>query len=137
MEIKDLQGKVIKVTDLPQSIIQVKEYLSYRYEQREKSLIDFETQRLNYWRDVYRQLIMLQYHSSDNPNKLLPEFITETDTGAWVCVCGDSEGFCTCDSEGNEMEPLIGSDWDALYACTGCGRIIHEDTLQVIGQKEA
>jgi hypothetical protein len=136
MEIKDLQGKVITVTDLPQSIIQVKEYLSYRFEQREQSLIDFETQRQTYWRDVYQQLIILQYENSNDPDKKLPEFITEGSMGAWVCNCGDSEGFYTCDSQGNEMEPLIGSDWNGLYICTNCGRIIHGDTLQVIGQKE-
>jgi len=136
MEIKDLQGMVIKVTDLPQSIEMVREFLSYRFEQRERSLMAFEQQRLDYWRDVYKQLIMLQYQRSTDPKKSQPEFITEGSRGAWKCKCGDSEGFYTSDNNGNEIEPLIGSDWNGLYTCSNCGRIIDGDSLQVVGNKE-
>lgn len=56
---------------------------------------------------------------------------------AWVCLCGNmphEDGFYPCDREGNEMEPLISSDWDGLYVCVSCGRIIHVDTLEVVGR---
>jgi hypothetical protein len=56
---------------------------------------------------------------------------------AWVCVCGNTpcgSGFSACDKDGNEMEPLIGSNWDHLLVCFECGRIIHCETLQVMGQ---
>jgi hypothetical protein len=56
---------------------------------------------------------------------------------AWICICGNTPpdgGFYPCDSEGNEMEPTIESDWDNLYVCADCGRIINQDTLEVIGR---
>jgi hypothetical protein len=56
---------------------------------------------------------------------------------AWICTCGNrpiDAGFYTCDQEGNEMEPVIGSDWENLYVCAQCGRIINMDTLEVVGQ---
>jgi hypothetical protein len=59
------------------------------------------------------------------------------DHDAWVCVCGNKpiyDGFYACDSEGNEMSPDIGSDWQNLYVCLHCGRIIKGDTLEVVGQ---
>ncbi|KND50518.1 MAG: hypothetical protein AB202_02610 [Parcubacteria bacterium C7867-007] len=42
-------------------------------------------------------------------------------------------GFYPCDKNGDEMEPLIGSDWDGLYVCADCGRIIKQDTREVVG----
>lgn len=56
---------------------------------------------------------------------------------AWICICGNTPsggGFYPCDKEGNEMEPVIGSDWDGLYVCADCGRILHQDTLEVVGR---
>lgn len=66
------------------------------------------------------------------------EFIThETDDAdAWDCLCGntpDSDGFRTCDAAGNEIEPTWDSNWAGLYVCAGCGRIINQDTLEVVG----
>lgn len=55
---------------------------------------------------------------------------------AWKCICGntpDSGGFDPCDAQGNEMEPVEG--WDGLYVCDDCGRIINQDTLEVVGQR--
>ena len=68
------------------------------------------------------------------------EFITHEagNDEAWICICGnrpDSDGFQTCDDQGNEMEPLIGSRWNGLYVCGDCGRIIHQNTLEVVGRK--
>jgi hypothetical protein len=54
---------------------------------------------------------------------------------AWVCLCGnqpDYDGFFPCDEEGNEMEPVEG--WKSLYVCFRCGRIIHQDSLEVVGR---
>lgn len=56
---------------------------------------------------------------------------------AWICICGntpESDGFYPCNTDGNEMEPTIGSDWDGLYVCLNCGRIIRQNTLEVIGR---
>jgi len=60
------------------------------------------------------------------------------DKDAWVCVCGNTptaDGFQPCDKAGNEMEPTIGSDWNGLYVCDRCGRIIRQKTLEVIGRR--
>lgn len=60
-----------------------------------------------------------------------------TDRDAWVCICGNtpvSDGFYACDAKGDEMSPDIGSDWQNLYVCLRCGRIIKGDTLEVVGQ---
>jgi hypothetical protein len=59
------------------------------------------------------------------------------DPDAWLCICGNTpvdDGFYPCDERGNEMEPIAGSNWDGLYVCNLCGRIIRQDTLEVIGQ---
>lgn len=56
---------------------------------------------------------------------------------AWVCVCGNrptEDGFYPCDKNGNEIEPVVGSNWESLYVCAQCGRIISLNTLEVIGQ---
>ncbi len=58
------------------------------------------------------------------------------DHDAWICVCGNvpsGDGFFPCDKNGDEMEPLQGSDWNGLYVCNQCGRIIKQDTLEVVG----
>lgn len=55
---------------------------------------------------------------------------------AWVCICGnkpDADGFYPCDKKGDEMEPAAG--WENLYVCGGCGRIIHQDTLEVVDRR--
>ncbi|MFA6083437.1 hypothetical protein [Mucilaginibacter sp.] len=68
-----------------------------------------------------------------------PEYIgLEDGTGEWLCLCANvafDDGFYTCDTQGEEMEPLIGSDWKGLYACAACGRIINGDTRKVVGHK--
>jgi len=59
------------------------------------------------------------------------------DRDAWHCICKNTPcdgGFYPCDEKGNEMEPTIGSNWNGLYVCADCGRIIKQDTLEVIGQ---
>ena len=57
----------------------------------------------------------------------------------WLCICGNrpiSDGFFTCDSEGNEVEPTP-KDWTTnWYVCGRCGRIIDQNTLEVVGRNE-
>jgi hypothetical protein len=73
------------------------------------------------------------------PSVLKPvtgEFIThvEQDREAWVCVCGNMpcyNGFYACDEDGDLIEP--GNEWEYLYRCEYCGRVINDRNLQVIG----
>jgi len=58
------------------------------------------------------------------------------DTEAWICVCGnhaEREGFSSCDLDGNDMEPDIGSNWDGLYRCNSCCRLIDQGTRKIVG----
>ena len=73
------------------------------------------------------------------PNSTTKEVISHEkgNDEAWICICGNepsSDGFYPCDTNGNEMEPSIGSKWDGLYVCLKCGRIIRQDTLEVVGR---
>lgn len=58
---------------------------------------------------------------------------------AWICICGNvpsSDGFYSCDTKGNEVEPTE-KDWKTnWYVCLRCGRIIDQDTLVVVGRNE-
>lgn len=73
------------------------------------------------------------------PSVLKPvtgEFIThvEQDREAWVCVCGNMpccNGFFACDEDGDLIQP--GNEWEYLYRCEYCGRVINDRNLQVIG----
>jgi hypothetical protein len=71
------------------------------------------------------------------PNTLSKECISH-EAGcdeAWVCLCGNdptSDGFYPCDEKGNEIE--TGRDWNKLYVCARCGRIIQQDSLEIVGQ---
>lgn len=72
-------------------------------------------------------------NSSEKPERITAE---PGDEDAWHCICGNypsGGGFYPCDAEGNEMEPDIGSDWNNLYVCFDCGRIIDQETLLVVG----
>nr|WP_199082486.1 hypothetical protein [Pedobacter sp. ASV19] len=64
------------------------------------------------------------------------EYITheEQDRDAWVCVCGNMPchgGFYSCDEDGDLIEP--GDEWEYLYRCETCGRVIDDRDLKVIG----
>lgn len=64
------------------------------------------------------------------------EYITheEQDRDAWVCVCGntpDHGGFYSCDEDGDLIEP--GNDWEYLYRCETCGRVVDDRDHKVIG----
>lgn len=65
------------------------------------------------------------------------EFITHAPgyAEAWICLCGnrpDSDGFFPCDMHGDEVEPT--QEWEDLYVCARCGRIINQRSLEVVGQ---
>ncbi len=51
-----------------------------------------------------------------------------------ICECGnepEADGFFPCDSQGNEIEPLITSEWNGLYVCARCQnlhRFIQEES---------
>jgi hypothetical protein len=71
-------------------------------------------------------------------NTDMKEYITQDpdDVSAWVCICGNETGhagFQPCDNAGIEIEPHLGSDWNDLYCCGQCDRIIDQNTLVVVG----
>jgi len=46
-----------------------------------------------------------------------------------------SDGFFTCDDKGNEVEPIEELWLEPLYVCNRCGRIINQETLEVVGRR--
>ncbi len=59
----------------------------------------------------------------------------ENNPDAWLCVCGNmanDEGFYSCNTEGNIVEPV--DNWDGLNVCMNCGRFFHQDTMLVLGR---
>ena len=58
---------------------------------------------------------------------------------AWVCICGNTpsgDGFFPCNEKGDEVEPTE-KDWTTnWYVCFKCGRMIDQDTLEVVGRNE-
>jgi hypothetical protein len=64
------------------------------------------------------------------------EYITneDQDRDAWICVCGNMPcygGFYSCDEDGDLIEP--GDEWEYLYRCETCGRVIDDRDHKVIG----
>jgi hypothetical protein len=69
------------------------------------------------------------------PEKISHE---DHDVDAWVCLCGNtppSDGFATCNEEGEDMEPTLGGGWTSLFVCNRCGRIVDQRTLSVVGRR--
>lgn len=54
----------------------------------------------------------------------------------WECVCHNrphTDGFYPCDDKGREVEPSE-VDWlTSKYVCGGCGAIIDQNTLEIVG----
>jgi Zn-finger protein len=54
----------------------------------------------------------------------------------WLCPCGNTsgiDGFYPCNSEGEQVEPTREA-WDGItWVCERCGRIINDDTLEIVG----
>lgn len=73
------------------------------------------------------------------PSVLTPvtgEYISNEpqDRDAWTCLCGntpDHGGFYSCDEDGDHIEP--GNEWEFLYRCNDCGRVIDDRDHSVIG----
>ena len=71
----------------------------------------------------------------------MTEFITRDlrNEDAWKCICGNTpsdDGFYPCDKKGKQIEPTKESGWTNLYVCDSCGRIINQNNLEVVGQRE-
>ena len=61
------------------------------------------------------------------------------DKDAWKCLCGNTpsgDGFFPCNSKGEEVEPTHKEWTTGCYVCNKCGRIINQDTLEVVGQRD-
>jgi Protein of unknown function (DUF2958) len=58
----------------------------------------------------------------------------------WICLCGNdalSDGFYPCNALGEEIDPTP-KDWTTnCYVCAKCGRIINQDTHEVVGLRRA
>lgn len=85
------------------------------------------------------QLSYYQIHTIKGMDR--KEYITHSagDKDAWTCVCGNrptSDGFYSCDKEGNEVVPTREAWKTNWYVCARCGRMIDADTLEVVGRNE-
>lgn len=67
MNIKDLHGKNIEVTDLEEAIQQVENLKDYEHE--DKSFAEFEERQKTYWTDVYNKLLLLKKNQNEHPFK--------------------------------------------------------------------
>ena len=65
------------------------------------------------------------------------ELITVSNDGDnWECSCGNDtmgSGFDTCNENGVYIEPLD-HVWTGLYACLKCGRVIDQETYEVVSK---
>ena len=64
------------------------------------------------------------------------ELINATQEDWWVCVCNNDpfgDGFATCDANGVNLEPTIGSGWDGHYRCDECGRVARQSDRRTDG----
>jgi len=58
----------------------------------------------------------------------------DQDRDDWICLCGNypaMNGFYSCDEDGNWIEPA--EEWNDLYRCHQCGRVINDSDHTVIG----
>jgi len=58
MQITDLNGDAIKITDLPRAIQQAEEFIGYRH--TDKSLQAMDARLCAYWTDIYNKLLQLK-----------------------------------------------------------------------------
>jgi len=70
--------------------------------------------------------------------RMPPERILD-DHGELTCLCGNTSmdsGFNASTSTGWEVEPTP-KDWDSRHwVCEGCGRIIDQETLAIVGTRK-
>lgn len=67
MNIKDLHGKNIEVTDLEEAIQQAENLKDYEHE--DKSFAEFDARQNAYWTDVYNKLLLLKQNQNEHPFK--------------------------------------------------------------------
>ncbi len=64
--------------------------------------------------------------------------VAVADKDWWMCLCGNTprqEGFYPCTAEGAMVGPtadILTTPWP-WYVCDRCGRIIDQDTREVVG----
>ncbi len=62
--------------------------------------------------------------------------VAVADKDWWMCLCGNTaqhEGFYPCTAEGAIVEPTVAAWATPWYVCDRCGRIIDQDTREVVG----
>ena len=62
--------------------------------------------------------------------------IVEVDSYEWICLCGntpDTYGFFPCNEKGGFVEPTDEQWTTDCYVCDKCGRIINQNTLELVG----
>jgi len=55
----------------------------------------------------------------------------------YICHCGNhihSKGFYACDMDGNEV--VADENWNRLWCCDNCGKILHETTGIILGHRK-
>lgn len=67
MNIKDLHGRSIEVTDLEKAIQQADNLKDYEHE--DTSFADFDARQKAYWTDVYNKLLLLKKYQNEHPIK--------------------------------------------------------------------
>lgn len=107
----------------------------------EKFLTDFITDREITHHLLIDLLDMLKSIAGRHgqPPSVLKAVSAETimcdeDRDNWICNCGNYaalHGFYACDADGNLIEPA--GEWDNLYRCDQCGRVIDQRNHKVIG----
>lgn len=53
----------------------------------------------------------------------------------WICLCGNrpmQDGFYPCNAKGEMVEPTVETWTTNWYVCARCGRIIDQNTLEVV-----
>ncbi|MDA3613536.1 hypothetical protein [Polluticaenibacter yanchengensis] len=63
MQVTDLNGCPIEVTDLEKAIKLTRQYKEYRH--KDKSYIEFDKRQKAYWTDMYEKLTALKKHLND------------------------------------------------------------------------
>jgi hypothetical protein len=59
--------------------------------------------------------------------------------GEWKCLCGnlaEEDGFYPCNDVGKYVEPTAVEWTTNCYVCARCGRVINQDTLEVVGVRQ-
>ncbi|UZT98936.1 hypothetical protein ODZ84_05025 [Chryseobacterium fluminis] len=67
MNIKDLHGNNIEVTDLEKAIQQAENLKDHEHE--DKSFAEFDARQKAYWTDVYNKLLLLKQNQNEHPFK--------------------------------------------------------------------